>query len=562
MRRVLMGAAVAAGVAGAAWFGLAQSASRAVSDPSWRTVAVERGSIVAAVNATGTVNPTATAIVGTQVSGQVVEIRVDFNSAVKAGDVLARLNTEQISAKYDAAKADLAQSVALNQIQMSQIEKVRADVERSSATRADAVANGRKAEALLADARLTLDRQEQLRSRGIASEVTLQSARTLAATQSAALDQANAQVRSVDAQIQALAADLKVAQTQVLSSSAQIAQREAMMRQIEVDLRNSEIRSPVEGIVIQRNVELGQTVAASLQTPTLFLVAQDLTKIEIYANVDEADVGRVQGGQDVTFTVTAFPSREFSGKVKAVRLGSQTIQNVVIYTAVIEVANADMALKPGMTATLRIFTERRSDVLKLSNAALRWRPPGESAVVAAQPQAPSNPFAPVAQAGPPGPGGGQNFQRQMLERLSAELKLDDAQKRQLDDISREVRTSVQAANTADTPAARRERAQAVAAGIAERLKPLLRPDQMERFAVWQAERAERRAGNQGVPGRVYVVGGDGQPQLTQVRLGASDGNFTEVLSGLTEGQKAIIGGRAAAGKSAAASGAPRPPGPF
>jgi HlyD family secretion protein len=558
MRRGLIGVAIVAALAVAVWYGLSQSASRALSEPAWRTAAVERGSIVAAVNATGTVNPTATAIVGTQVSGQVVEIRADFNSAVKAGDVLARLNTEQISARFDAAKADLAQSVALNQIQTSLIDKVRADIERSSASRADAVANGRKAEAFVADAKMTLGRQQELRSRGIASEVTLQAARTQAATQSAALDQANAQVRSVDAQIQALAADLKVAQTQVLSSAAQIAQREAVVRQIEVDLRNSEIRSPVEGIVIQRNVELGQTVAASLQTPTLFLVAQDLTKIEIYANVDEADVGRVQADQEVTFTVTAFPSREFAGKVKTVRLGSQTIQNVVIYTAVIEVPNTDMALKPGMTATLRIFTERRNDILRLSNAALRWRPPGESAVAAAQPQAPSNPFASAVTAGPPGSGGGQNFQRQMLERLTAELKLDEAQKRQLEEISREVRTNVQAAITADTPAARRERAQAVMAGIGERLRPLLKPDQLERFALLQAERAERRAGGTGVPGRAYVVGADGQPQLTQIRLGASDGNFTEVLSGLSEGQMAIIGGRGAAAKASR----PRPPGPF
>ncbi len=564
MRRVLIGLAVVSAAALAVWYGLAQSASRAATDASWRTAEVERGSIVAAVNATGTVNPTATAIVGTQVSGQVVEILADFNSAVKAGDVLARLNTEQISAKFDAAKADLAQSVALNQIQTSLIDKVRADIERSSATRSDAVANGRKAEAMLADAKMTLARQQELRNRGIASEVTLQAARTQGATQSAALDQANAQVRSVDAQIQALAADLKVAQTQVLSSAAQIAQREAMVRQIEVDMRNSEIRSPVEGIVIQRNVELGQTVAASLQTPTLFLVAQDLTKIEIYANVDEADVGRVQANQEVTFSVTAFPAREFAGKVKAVRLGSQTIQNVVIYTAVIEVANADMALKPGMTATLRIFTERRSDILRISNAALRWRPPGETAAAVAPPQAPSNPFAPASTAGPPGPGGGQNFQRQMLERMAAELKLDEAQKRQLETISREVRAAVPVADSADTPAARRERAQAVASGIAERLKPILRPEQLERFALWQAERAERRAGNQGmqlsqgVPGRVYVVGTDGQPQVTQIRLGASDGNFTEVLSGLAEGQKAIIGGRATPGKASA----PRPPGPF
>jgi HlyD family secretion protein len=334
-------------VAGAVWYGFGHSSSKASTEQSWRTATIERGSIIAAVNATGTINPTATAIVGSQVSGQVLEILADYNSNVKAGDILARLNAEQTRARLDGAKADFAQSNALNLIQKAQIEKVRADIERSSATKADALANGRKADAVLADAEKTLARQTELKNRGIASEVTLQQAQTLALTQRAAKDQALAQVRSVDAQIQSLAAELKVAETQVLSSQAQIAQKEAMVRQIEVDIRNSDIRSPVEGVVIQRNIELGQSVAASLQAPTLFLVAQDLTKIEIYANVDEADVGRVLSGQQVTFSVTAFPAREFQGRVKTVRLGSQSVQNVVIYTAVIEVANTDLALKPG-----------------------------------------------------------------------------------------------------------------------------------------------------------------------------------------------------------------------
>jgi HlyD family secretion protein len=564
MRRFIWIIGIFTVVAGAVWYGFGHSTSNASTEQSWRTATVERGSIVAAVNATGTINPTATAIVGSQVSGQVLEILADYNSNVKAGDILARLNAEQTRAKLDGAKADFAQSSAQSLIQKAQIEKVRADIERSAATKADALANGRKADAVLADAEKTLARQTELKNRGIASEVTLQQAQTLALTQRAAKDQALAQVRSVDAQIQSLAAELKVAETQVLSSQAQIAQKEAMVRQIEVDIRNSDIRSPVDGVVIQRSIELGQSVAASLQAPTLFLVAQDLTKIEIYANVDEADVGRVLSGQQVTFSVTAFPSREFQGLVKTVRLGSQSVQNVVIYTAVIDVANADLALKPGMTATLRIFTERRENILRVSNAALRWRPPGEQtpATSAAAPPALPNPFS----AAPPASGqntGGQGQQRQILDRLASDLKLDESQKKQLEEIAREVRQTTQ--GSTDTPEGRRERGRAIAAGIADKLKPLLKGEQIARFEVLQAERSAARATGQGAAGqgsgqpaigvasRLYISDADGKPVLTPIRLGATDGTNTEVLTGVTEGQKAIIGTSVKA-KSGGASG--------
>jgi HlyD family secretion protein len=546
MRRLLLIFAIVAVGAGGLWYGVGHSRPDASNDPAWRTAAVERGSIIAAVSATGTINPTATAIVGSQVSGQVLEILADFNSNVKAGDILARLNAEQISAKLDAARADLAQARAQLLIQRSQIDKVRADIQKLAATRADAMANVAKADALVEDARQTLERQTELNNRQIASQVTLQQAKLQSQTQAAVRDQAMAQIRVVDATEQSLAADLKVAESQLLSTDAQIAQREAVMRQIEVDLRNSTIRSPVDGIVIQRNIELGQTVAASLQAPTLFLVAQDMSKVEIYANVDEADVGRVNDGQEVTFTVTAFPAREFTGRVKTVRLGSQTLQNVVIYTAVIEVPNVDLALKPGMTATLRIFTERRENVLRVSNAALRWRPAGEQPNAAAGAPAanPPNPFSVTPAGGPPGAGGGQQQGRQMLERIAAELKLDEGQKKELETIARDVRQSVAATGSADTPDARRERGRIISAQIGERLRPLLKGDQVTLLDAWLETRAARAAAGNGVPGRIYLVGSDGNPVLTNVRLGATDGTTTEILSGATEGQKVIIGGGA------------------
>jgi len=232
MRRLFLILAIAAVGAGGLWYGVSHSRPDTSSDPAWRTATVERGSIIAAVSATGTINPTATAIVGSQVSGQVLEIFADFNSNVKAGEVLARLNAEQISARLDAARADLAQARAQIQIQRSQIDKVKADIQKLGATRADVMANVAKADALVEDARQTLERQTELNNRQIASQVTLQQAKLQSQTQAAVRDQAMAQIRVVDATEQALAAELKVAESQLLSTDAQIAQREAVVRQI------------------------------------------------------------------------------------------------------------------------------------------------------------------------------------------------------------------------------------------------------------------------------------------------------------------------------------------
>jgi HlyD family secretion protein len=557
MRRLLILLVFVGLAVGGWWWAAGDGGSRASTEQTWRTVTVERGSIVAAVNATGTINPTATAIVGSQVSGQVVEVLADFNSRVSAGQVLARLNTEQIRARLDAARADLAQAQALNRIQRATVDKVRADTERAAATRADAMANRAKAEAMLADAEKTLARQSELQSRGIASGVALQQANTARQTMSASRDQADAQIRASDAQRQALDADLKVAEAQILSSEAQIAQREAVVRQIEVDIRNSDVRSPVDGVVVQRNIELGQTVAASLQAPTLFLVAQDLTKVEIYANIDEADVGRVREGMEATFTVTAFPARTFGGRVKTVRLGSQTVQNVVIYTAVIEVENQALDLKPGMTATMRIFTERRENVLRVANAALRWRPPGDAptATVTSAPtrpgaDAPANPFEGPA-AGPgqrAGPGSGQGSgqgggprgaQATVLDRLARELDLSADQKEQARAIIRDIRAAAEGG--ADMPDARRERQRAFRRQLDERLPAILTEPQRAKLAGLRDVRPSA-GGEAGVPGRIYTLATDGQPAIKTIRLGATDGSFTEVMAGADEGTRAIIGG--------------------
>jgi len=288
--------------------------------PTYKLVTVKRGSIISTVSATGTINPVTTVIVGSQLSGQIIEILANYNDKVSSGQVLARLNSDQIRFRRDAALADLAQARATKEMQ----------------------------EAKVAEVALAFERQAKLKPSGAVSEATYVTART-------ALDTAKAQLQVAIAKIE---------------------QTTAVLHQIEVDLYNTEIRSPVDGVIIKRDVELGQTVAASFQSPTIFTIADDLRHMEIGASIDETDVGRVRPGQKVTFTVSAYPGREFEGTFKHVRLGSQTVSNVVTYTGIVSIENPKMELLPGMTASVRIETDARADVLLAPNAALRWRPGG------------------------------------------------------------------------------------------------------------------------------------------------------------------------------------------
>ncbi len=561
MRRIVFLLVLLAGIGGGAFYWTREGASRAASDASYRTVAASRGSIMASVNATGTVTPTSTVIVGSQLSGQVIEILADFNSEVTKDQMVARLNTDQLRARLDAAKADLAQARAAKSVQESQVEKVTAEIERARAILTDMQAQLSRTETLLGDAQQTLDRQDTLRRQGIASGVQLQNAQTQRDSQRSSRRSAEAQTGSATAQIASLSADLKVVISQGLSAEAVILQKQAVVRQIEVDVANSEIRTPVGGVVVQRNIELGQMVAASLQAPTLFLVAEDLRKIEIYANVDESDVGRVAQGQTVSFTVNAYPGRAFEGIVKQVRLGSQTVQNVVIYTTVIAVDNPRLELRPGMTATARIQTERRDNALRVPNAAIRWRPPAAPGVSAPEPAAafpgasaappaagpasgadsPSGPFARPGggnRGGQPG-GGGQGGALQALERLATQLNLDKGQREGMMQILAGQRSSYQQL-AAMAPPERRARAQQLRQEFRDRLFPALSEEQRQKYEQL-ADGAGRQ--QQGLPARVHVLGEDNAPKPLDIRIGATDGAFTEVLSNnLDEAMRLITSG--------------------
>jgi HlyD family secretion protein len=510
----------------------------APAEGSYRTAKADRGEIVATVSATGTINPTTTVIVGSQLSGQVVEILADYNSEVKAGQVVARLNQDQIRARLDAARADLAQMRAQKLVVEGQIEKVRAETEKARAAQTDMEAQVTRNEALLADSDRIYKRQNDLRTRGFAADAAVDTARATRDAQDAALTSARAQVSSAKAALLGLAADLQVAQANLVAVGAQIQQREAAVRQIEVDLQNSEIKSPVNGVVVQRNVELGATVAASLQAPTLFLIADDLSRMEIAANIDETDVGRIKAGQRATFTVNAFPGRSFEGTVKMVRLGSQNVQNVVIYTTIISIENPRRELLPGMTANLRIETERRDDVVRIPNAALRWRPPS----LADQPlvRNGSAPAAPQRRAS-----GGNSAE--FLEAIKTEIKPGADQLREVEAAFADMRKSFLAGAGDGDQGARREHILAARRELEQRIASILTPEQKSVFDEIVKRQAAAGGQRTAQSGRVFVVGRDGQPEGVTISTGVTDGGSTEVVAGLDVGAEVIVGGGARPG---------------
>lgn len=330
---------------------------------SYRTARIERGPLQAAVAATGAITPVIQVQVGTQVSGQIKELLADFNSRVKAGQLLARLDPQSFEYKLRQVQADL--------------DAARASVLNAQANAGAAQAAVARARVDLAEARRTLARNEELLAQNFISPAQVDTSRALVASQEAAVKAAEAQAQ--------------VAQAQIASAQASVKQREALVAQAKVDIERTGIRSPVDGVVIKRSVELGQTVAASLQAPELFVIAQNLSDMQVQAAIDEADISRVRVGQKASFTVDAFPGRVFEGTVSQVRQAATNTQNVITYTAVVAFSPGDVHLLPGMTANVRLVTDTRRDALKVPNAALRVRLPGiEPAAAASAPSAPAD----------------------------------------------------------------------------------------------------------------------------------------------------------------------------
>ena len=312
---------------------------RGSAEPKFRKGKLDKGDVVATVTATGTLSAVTTVKVGSQVSGIIAKLYVDFNSAVRKGQILTELDP-----------TPFLQSVELR----------RADLE--------------KAKVKLRNTEISLTRSKNLEKQQLLAQ-----------------------------------SELDGAQTARDAAAAAVAQSQAALKQAETNLSYARILSPIDGVVVDRQYDVGQTVAASFQAPVIFTIAQDLTKMQVLTNIDEADVGRVKVGQEASFSVDAFPDQPFKGAVSQIRLSPQTVQNVVTYPVVLDVANLDLKLKPGMTANVQVPVDVRKDALRVANSALRFRPDTADLVAEARKggTAPSAPPASGSASGgrPGGPGG-------------------------------------------------------------------------------------------------------------------------------------------------------------
>jgi HlyD family secretion protein len=415
------------------------------SAPAYRTARVERGTITTTAAAAGTLNAVVLVDVGSQISGQIGELYADFNSAVQQGQVIARIAPEIYEAKVAQAEADLEAAQTLVPVQRAQIERSRAELENAQALQVAEVARTLRAGLALNDARQEFDRKRQLFERTVVSASEWERAQSAYSAAQEQVSAARAQASAQAAAVRAAEAALRMAEAQLANTLAQVKQRAAALREAQIDLDHTYIHAPVTGTVVNRNVNRGQTVAASLQAPTLFTIAQDLTRMQVEAAVVEADVSRFTLGQTANFSVDAYPGRSFTGRVVQIRKAPKVEQNVVTYVVVISANNPDGALLPGMTANLRVVVAERRNALRVHNTALRFRPA----------DLPPEDVRPAAEGAPP-------------------------------------------RDTGSTPPS--------------------------------------------APGRVFVVGTDGQPTPVPVRLGASDGHLTEVLEGaLVEGEAVIVG---------------------
>jgi len=340
----------------------------------YRTGRVERGDITAYVSTTGTLNPVIMVQVGTQVSGTIDKLFADFNSTVVPGQQLAQLDQASFRAKVVQAEANLDTARAEVKNTLANVHNVRASIATARADMVSRHAQLEKARVAIVDAKRILERQQALFARALLPRNDVETAQTAYDLAVAQRNAAQADRDSAEAKLHAARAQLVAAEAQVEKARAQVHQAQAALAQAQVDLDRTLIRSPVTGTVISRSVDVGQTVAASLQAPTLFTIAQDLTKMQVDTNVSEADVGQVVVGQQATFTVDAYPGQIMRGTVREIRSAPIIVQNVVHYNAVVAVDNPDLKLQPGMTATVSILVAQRENVLKIPKPALRFQP--------------------------------------------------------------------------------------------------------------------------------------------------------------------------------------------
>ncbi len=534
---MLGGGAVAVLALGAYYFLGNQS-----SAPQYMTAKVERGSLRNTVTATGTLQAVTTVQVGSQASGTLSALYADFNSVVKKGQVIAQLDPGVAKAQLDQSRANLQQARASLQQSIASVAGSRAGVNDAQAKAlaarstvlnnqsgvSSAQANVSVLKAQLDDALAFLRQQEYLMKSGVIAQRDYDLANTAYKTAEARHNQATAQLNQAvlsekssassgiaqsSAVVQQSQAQVQQSQAQVQQAQAQVQQAEAALRLAEVNLAHTTITSPIDGVVVSRDVNVGQTVAASLSAPTLFTIANDLTQMQVIANIDQADIGLVEQAKSVKFAVDAFPGKEFDGTLQQMRLNPQNVQNVVTYNVVIDVSNPEQKLKPGMTANLTITIDERTNVLKVANSALRFTPTDASGQRIGR-----------------GAGSGGNSTGQ---RRQAGQQTDNAN----------------AATSSGSPSSAGGQSQT--------------GEQVGRQNAGQGgERQFAPASAPVLAGQtrvVWVMGQDGKPQSRRIKVGLTDGAATELAEGnLQEGELVITGQTISGADKAQSSQTPAP----
>ena len=492
--KIIVGLVAIAAIAGISMYALAPKQESI----EYRLGPAQMGDIESLVVSTGTLEALNTVIVGSQLSGQIDELRADFNDVVEEGQIIARIDPRTFEARRKQNAADV-------EVAGANIVSRKAELTRATAT--------------LRQAQRELARRHSLKERGHVSESEL-----------------DADITAVET----AAALVQVAKASVTNAEAVLAQREAALAQSELDLERTFIRSPVDGTVINRTIELGQTVAASFSAPELFAIGQDLHQMKVEASIDEADIGRVSEGMQCRFTVDAYPERRFTGRIRQIRKAPNVLQNVVTYKVIITANNADLALLPGMTANVEIVLGRKDEVLRIPNGALRFAPRNAGDAPAASGRA-SGPPGLVGGFGPPRggsstPGAGRGQRQSPVALVREQLDLTEDQDAALATIESEQRERMRAVFSAASGdrAAMRAQMQAMREQIQEAIAEVLTDAQ-------NAKLAELRAGGSGQRrATVYVLGADGNPEPRRIVAGLADDEHTEVVSGLEDGEQVVL----------------------
>jgi HlyD family secretion protein len=460
---------------------------------SYETGTVDRGTVEKSISSTGSVAALVTVEVGSQISGQISALHADFNSRVQRGDLLAVIDPQTFQQRVAQAEADLAVARANMGSQQAVLRKAHTTVEQW---------------------RRDYDRQKQLAERQLIAQSAIEEARK---------------------SLELSESDLVIAEAQIKNAEAALLTRQASLEQARIDLSRTQIRSPIDGVVISRSVDLGQTVAASLQAPVLFQIAQDLSQIQIEARVDEADIGSIETEDPASFTVDAFPDQSFPGRVAQVRLAATTVQNVVTYSVMIQAENPRQMLLPGMTANVRIVTDTRQDVLRVPNDATRYEPPEQRASDARVAENRNG------QNGG-GQGGGGGFGGGNVQMMARELGLSREQEERLRGVVRQVSEQLQAQQAGSGPAGLQmqggrnnnnwRQEQAIRNRFENAIASVLTPQQMEQY-----RRLRSQGAAQARPGTLWVLE-RGEPRPLEVLLGVTDDQHTEIVEVLDGGELA------------------------